>query len=98
MYWTSFSNLFFLSGFECGFSPILSSVSNFSVAIMRLLIFFIVLDVEVILLLNCFGVGENELGESLLLEEALSFYYLVFVLVVLIGFFYEIGCGLVSFN
>nr|WET59146.1 NADH dehydrogenase subunit 3 [Eudiplozoon nipponicum]WET59158.1 NADH dehydrogenase subunit 3 [Eudiplozoon nipponicum]WET59170.1 NADH dehydrogenase subunit 3 [Eudiplozoon nipponicum]WET59182.1 NADH dehydrogenase subunit 3 [Eudiplozoon nipponicum] len=92
------SDLFFLSGFECGFSPMLSSVSNFSVSIMRLLIFFIILDVEVVLLLNCFGAGESGLVSFFCFEESLTLYYLVFVLVVLVGFFYEVGCGLVNFS
>nr|YP_010536428.1 NADH dehydrogenase subunit 3 [Hexostoma thynni]UYC28906.1 NADH dehydrogenase subunit 3 [Hexostoma thynni] len=77
------------SVFECGFNGALTSFSNFSRSFMLLLVFFVVLDVEVVLLLS-----------SCLEMESYSSYpfIVVFILVVLLGFYYEIHSGLVKFT
>nr|AYE40106.1 NADH dehydrogenase subunit 3 [Paradiplozoon opsariichthydis] len=53
--YSNFSSLSFVSGYECGFVMMLHMSSNFSSSVMRLLIFFILLDIEVVLLLGCVG-------------------------------------------
>nr|ABF18670.1 NADH dehydrogenase subunit 3 [Microcotyle sebastis] len=85
----NFSYLHFISSFECGFNSIMTSLSNFSGAFLRLLVFFILLDVEVVLFLNSFLVSWH---------VGIWWCYLMFLLVVMCGFFYEIYWGLILFS
>nr|YP_005351107.1 NADH dehydrogenase subunit 3 [Pseudochauhanea macrorchis]AEO93256.1 NADH dehydrogenase subunit 3 [Pseudochauhanea macrorchis] len=85
----NFSFIHYISSFECGFSGSLSMFSNFSGSFLLLLVFFVLLDVEVVLLIN------SSLEESHIFNYL---YYCTFLIVVLIGFFYEICSSLIKFN
>nr|AFD18235.1 NADH dehydrogenase subunit 3 [Neomazocraes dorosomatis] len=84
----NYSYVYFLSSFECGFNSTFSVFTNFSSSFLVLLVFFVLLDVEVVLLINtCLEIKHYNN----------FFYFLVFVLIVLVGFFYEIYIGLITF-
>nr|YP_010323910.1 NADH dehydrogenase subunit 3 [Paradiplozoon yunnanensis]UKP90073.1 NADH dehydrogenase subunit 3 [Paradiplozoon yunnanensis] len=89
--YSNFSCLFFTSSYECGFVMMLHMASNFSSSVMRLLIFFILLDIEVVLLLGCIGFDFYD-------SFWISGYYFFFVTIILFGFIYEISCNLVIFD
>nr|UKO83492.1 NADH dehydrogenase subunit 3 [Paradiplozoon hemiculteri] len=89
--YSNFGSLSFVSGYECGFVMMLHMSSNFSSSVMRLLIFFILLDIEVVLLLGCVGFEYFDC-------YWFSFYYFFFVLIILVGFLYEISFNLVVFD
>nr|YP_004891187.1 NADH dehydrogenase subunit 3 [Polylabris halichoeres]AEB55014.1 NADH dehydrogenase subunit 3 [Polylabris halichoeres] len=86
---TNYSYLYFISEFECGFCSALTSLSNFSIGFLRLLVFFVLLDVEVVLFLN---------AVNTFLSLSVYFYYFFFLVIVLLGFFYEIYWGFIRFN
>nr|UJH93388.1 NADH dehydrogenase subunit 3 [Neoheterobothrium hirame] len=84
----NFSYNHFVSSFECGFTGANNNNSNFSTSVLLLLVFFVLLDVEIVLFLNC-GLNFPHYGSY--------YYYLLFLVVVLLGFFYEVYWGLVRY-
>nr|AFD18213.1 NADH dehydrogenase subunit 3 [Diplorchis hangzhouensis] len=86
-FWNSYFSGF-VSSYECGFSSIGNISTNFSLGFLLLLVFFVLLDVEVVLLFNyCLNSG-----------WCVLICYLFFLLVVFLGFLYEIVCGFVFFK
>nr|WEV86866.1 NADH dehydrogenase subunit 3 [Diplorchis sp.] len=86
-FWNSYFSGF-VSFYECGFSSVGSISTNFSLGFLLLLVFFVLLDVEVVLLFNyCLNSGWGVL-----------ICYFFFLLVVFFGFLYEVVYGFVFFK
>nr|QWS05419.1 NADH dehydrogenase subunit 3 [Cultellus attenuatus] len=79
-----------LTSFECGFDPLSSARSNFSLRFFLLAIVFLIFDVELALLVPYFySLG---LGVSLVS----SFYCFLFVVVLFLGLIHEFNEGTLS--
>nr|YP_010835851.1 NADH dehydrogenase subunit 3 [Novaculina chinensis]WGC44267.1 NADH dehydrogenase subunit 3 [Novaculina chinensis] len=79
-----------LTSFECGFDPLSSARSNFSLRFFLLAIVFLIFDIELALLVPYFySLG---LGVSLLS----SFYCFLFIIVLFLGLVHEFNEGTLS--
>nr|YP_010954525.1 NADH dehydrogenase subunit 3 [Sphyranura euryceae]WMV02088.1 NADH dehydrogenase subunit 3 [Sphyranura euryceae] len=79
----------YVTPYECGFSSFGAQSSNFSMGFLVLLVFFVLLDVEVVLLLNA--------SKMLTLWGSLL-YYLSFLFIIFMVFLFEVLYGFVSFK
>nr|YP_010121354.1 NADH dehydrogenase subunit 3 [Scutogyrus longicornis]QRC77983.1 NADH dehydrogenase subunit 3 [Scutogyrus longicornis] len=75
------------SSFECGFIGHSIKINNFGVGFFLILVFFVLFDLEISLLLN--SAFQFEFYNN-------GVYYLVFVLILSLGFFLEVVFGYVG--
>nr|AWW03119.1 NADH dehydrogenase subunit 3 [Cichlidogyrus halli] len=77
------------SSFECGFIGHLVKINNFGVGFFIMLVFFVLFDLEISLLLN--AAFQYEFSGNL-------FYYSFFVMLLSVGFFFEVCFGYVGWS